>query len=238
MYLNSYLSIAFTFLACSLFAQVELDEQNEIVDLPKQDFDQIALDFTVDNFIESPTNKFSTAQAPISTKLEDSRGFTFNLSYPFNIIKKNVRIAIGIGMSNFNLATNVWTWDVDSTNNYYNFTPDSLNFKKNKLLLNYVEIPLALRFMSNPNAKDNSFRIAVGYKVGYMFRSYTKVKYSDVKRKDYNIKRINPIRHGVFARIGFGKYFLTGFYSLTPLFEPGFGPELVPYSVGLSILTL
>ncbi|PCH67397.1 MAG: hypothetical protein COC01_05975 [Bacteroidetes bacterium] len=224
------LPFVLTFLTCSLFAQVELDEHEEIVDLPKQDFDQIALDFTVDNLLKSPTG--------ILLKLQDSRGFTFNLSYPFNIIKKNVRLALGIGMSNFNLATNVWTWDVDSANNYYNFTPDSLNFKKNKLVLNFVEVPLALRFMSNPNAKDNSFRITFGYKVGYMLRSHTKVKYSDVKRKDYNIKRINPIRHGVFARIGFGKYFLTGFYSLTPIFEPGFGPELVPYSVGISILTL
>ena len=213
----------------TLFAQIVINDKNEIIDLPTQDFDQITIDFNADNIWKPPSF--------IEVNPKESRGIHLYLSYSFTLLK-NLNFSPGLGISSFNLSTNILEWKVDSTNNYYIFLPDSINFLKNKLSANYVEIPLEFRIHTNPNKRGQQFTWTIGFKTGYQFRSYKKIKYDDVKRKDFNINGLNPLRYGVITRIGFGRIYITAFYSLSTLFKKDFGPDLTPFSVGVSILTL
>lgn len=211
------------------FAQIEINEQNTIIDLPTQDFDQITLDFNSDNLWKPPSYLKINPKA--------SRGFNAHISYSF-ILFKYLNFSPGLGVSSFNLSTNIMKWEVDSTNNYNIFLHDSVNYLKNKLSANYVEIPLEFRLHSNPNKKGQQFTWTIGFKAGYLFKSFTKIRYDNVKRKDYMINGLNPLRYGVVSRIGFGRIYITAFYSLSTLFKKDFGPQLTPFSVGISILTL
>jgi hypothetical protein len=95
--------------------------------------------------------------------------------------------------------------------------------KKSQLITNYVEVPLELKFSTKPDDPARSFKISVGGRFGYMFDSFTKLKYKEegeVKKlknkEDFNL---NKIRYGLSGRIGIGGFSFFCYYNLTPLFE-------------------
>ena len=108
-------------------------------------------------------------------------------------------------------------------------TPLITGERKSQLITNYLEIPLELRFTSNPSDPNRAFKIAVGGRVGYLYDSFTKMKYKpdgqEVRqlkdKQDFNLTRF---RYGVYGRFGIGNFSLFGYYNLTPLFEEGKGP--------------
>jgi hypothetical protein len=100
--------------------------------------------------------------------------------------------------------------------------------RKSQLITNYLEVPLELRFSTNPEDPTRSFKIAIGARGGVLFNSFTKVKYHDngnnVKIKDREKYNLNPFRYSVFAKIGAGNFSIFGYYNLTPIFKSGKGP--------------
>ena len=126
------------------------------------------------------------------------------------------------------------------------------NLRKSKLITNYLDIPLELRFSTRPDDPNRSFKISLGFKVGVLFDSYTKQKYSDdgekKKVKDKQNYNLNPIRYGAYFRIGGGNLSVFAYYNLSPLFKNGgFGqkqgtdpstPETINnFMVGVSLAT-
>ena len=110
---------------------------------------------------------------------------------------------------------------------------------KSKLVTHYVDVPLEFRFYSKENYRG--FMVGLGAKVGYLFSSYTKVKYQNEgegftqKQKQDPDFNLNRLRYGVSARLGFRGFNLHGQYMLSDLFKSGGGPEVNNYKVGLSI---
>ena len=108
---------------------------------------------------------------------------------------------------------------------------------KSKLITHYVDVPLEFRFYTKENQRG--FMVALGAKVGYLFSSYTKIKYendgrsfTDKSRQDLNLNRL---RYGASARLGFRGFNLHGQYMLSDLFKSDGGPEATNFKVGLSI---
>lgn len=118
--------------------------------------------------------------------------------------------------------------------------------KKSMLITNYVDVPIELRYSSRPDDPTRSFKIGVGYRVGYMLKGFTKLKYTEEgetrKLKDSQGYHLQRFRHGVFARIGLGNVSIFGYYNLTPFFESGKGPvtnkivapDFNTYTLGIS----
>lgn len=102
------------------------------------------------------------------------------------------------------------------------------SIKKSMLITNYIDIPLELRFNSNPNDLARSFKVSLGFKFGVLYDSFTKLKYRQngetKKLKDKQNYQLNPIRYGAFLRLGAGSISVYGYYSISPLFEKGKGP--------------
>ena len=124
----------------------------------------------------------------------------------------------------------------------------STKIKKSGLITNYLDIPVEFRFTSNPNDPARSFKASIGFKVGYLFDSYTKIKYSqdgEVKKvKDKQDFNLNPFRYGVTAKVGIGTFSIFTYMSLSPLFKDAKGPsvpggnkpvEITNFTVGLSL---
>jgi hypothetical protein len=86
---------------------------------------------------------------------------------------------------------------------------------------------MEIRFTLNPDDPSRSFKTAVGGRIGYMYDSFTKIKYSEntetKKLKDKQDYNLSKLRYGLTGRIGFGNFSIFGYYNLTPLFEENKG---------------
>ena len=108
---------------------------------------------------------------------------------------------------------------------------------KSKLVTHYVDVPLEFRFYTKENQRG--FMVALGGKVGYLFSSYTKIKYENEgrdftqkTRQDFNLNRL---RYGVHGRLGFRGIHLNGQYLFSDLFKSDGGPQVNNFKVGLSV---
>ena len=163
--------------------------------------------------------------------------------------KSFVSLAIGAGFSVQNYKSDSYLVNVDSS--YFTKIPDDLDYHKNKITTVFVDIPIELRFRSRPKARDKAgivrkrnFRFTVGFKIGYNIQRYMKYDGKDyrsenygiqIKYKEYRLNNLLLYRYGVSSSIGIGKVSIYGYYSLTNLFIKDKGPELIPFSIGLSI---
>lgn len=168
------------------------------------------------------------------------------LDKPFKTNPKfSVGLGLGVGSSNiFFKDTYV---DVKATSTALPFTKvDSANhFKKFKLTTIFLEAPVELRYSSNPENSNKSFKMALGVKVGTLLTAYTKGKTLQTKsgatinsytEKEISKKFFNSTRLAATARIGYGIFGLYGAYQITSLLKTGAGPETIrPYSIGIYI---
>lgn len=181
----------------------------------------------------------------------------FNANYYFNIpLAGKFSIGLGIGIGAHNLNSNAMIMDevkYDSLGLPY--TTDNtmfvnlnklaspgvaVDYDKNKLTLAYADIPLEFRFTTK-NQKGKKIKIALGVKGGFLINNHTKYKGKnlangdDQKIKTYNIPNIETLRYGATFRIGYDKYHLFGYYSLSKIFKADKGPELFPISLGIGV---
>jgi len=131
---------------------------------------------------------------------------------------------------------------LQNNNNYFDGTlMNDANYKKSKLLVTYLTVPLLLELQTNRFTNRNSFHIAGGISSGIRIGSHSKVKYenqngSTEKDKDRSDFNLNPFKLDATALIGWGNINLYGNYALIDMFKADRGPELRPFSVGLRLV--
>ena len=111
-------------------------------------------------------------------------------------------------------------------------------FKKNRLMANYLTLPINLNFRSNPEDLSNSLNIGVGAFGGFLMGSNHKIKGGDIsgKIKTKDNFNLNKLIAGVEGRIGYGPVNLYIQYAVTPMFQEDRGPDLHQLNFGISIL--
>ena len=229
-----FIFIAIAFISSHGFSQ---EEDTSIV-IKKMANDQFIIDLNYNTWLDAPGN--------VTTK-PLSLGINIYLMKPLVGKKSNFSIAAGLSLGSQNVNNNSVPYDSAGVTYFNSDTIDNINYKKNKFTTIYVDVPVELRLRTNQNSKEKSFKISAGFKIGYLISSYTKYVGDDyrvslsndkVKFKEYRIKNILQYRYGVYARIGYGNFNLTGYYALTPLFEKNKEHEIIPVSVGISIILL
>lgn len=161
-----------------------------------------------------------------------SRTVNVYYQYEFRILKSSFSFVPGIGLSleRFKFG-NEYTLDYNNDfSSIVMIAPGDAavpDIRKSQLITNYIEIPLELKYSTNPDDPARSFKISVGGRIGYMYDSFSKIKYKEngelkklKNKEDFNL---NKIRYGLSARIGIGNVSLFGYYNLSPLFEEGKG---------------
>ncbi|PLX10762.1 MAG: hypothetical protein C0594_04410 [Marinilabiliales bacterium] len=206
-------------------------------------FKQLDNDFVV---INVNSDQWVNDNDNISVKTA-SFGFGMHIMAP--VIGKHTLIcfAAGAGFSANNLYTNGYP-QLDSIGaTHLDLFPDSISYSNNKIIANYFEIPLELRYRTIPDNKGRSFKLNVGVKGGYLFQSHTKYDGDEfrpgkpneqVKFKEYRIKNLLNYRYGPYIRIGYGKMSVSASYTMTNLFVENKGPVFRYYSIGLSIIPI
>lgn len=168
------------------------------------------------------------------------------LDKPFKTNPK-FSVGLGLGIGSSNIFFDKTYVDVKSLSTRLPFTNvDSVDhFKKFKLTTIYAEVPVELRFSSNPENTNKSVKIALGAKVGTLLNAHTKGKTLENKsgstlnnyiEKESSKKFFNSTRLAVTARIGYGIFGVYGSYQITSFLKTGVGPaEIKPYSIGIYI---
>ncbi|HET9826825.1 MAG TPA: outer membrane beta-barrel protein [Chitinophagaceae bacterium] len=174
---------------------------------------------------------------------------TFNMYFMFDFpFKSNPRISVGLGagVGSDNIyfdKTYVGIKDPTTTLRFVDQS-DTNHFKKSKLATAYLEAPLELRFSSNPETPNKTFKVALGVKVGVLVNAHIKQKNLQTAQGgtliDYiekqNSKRFfNSNRIVGTARIGYGVFSVFGTYQLNPLFKEALGPQVQPYTIGITL---
>ena len=168
------------------------------------------------------------------------------LDKPFKTNPK-FSVGLGLGIGSSNIFFDKTYVDVKSLSTRLPFTSvDSVNhFKKFKLTTIYAEAPVELRFSSNPENNNKSFKIALGAKVGTLLNAHTKGKtlvnksgstLNNYVEKESSKKFFNSTRLAVTARIGYGIFGLYRSYQITSFLKNGVGPDAIkPSSLGIYI---
>lgn len=163
--------------------------------------------------------------------------------YDFRFGKSNFSFAIGGGIASHNFHSNSFTVvdenDVTSLKRIKSLYPSVSNYDRNKISFTYFDIPMEFRLRTKEN-----IRAAIGFKFGFLLESHSKYRGDDylynttnqlfVKFKD--VENIQNLRYGLTARFGWKFINLTGFYSFSNIFEEDKGPDIYPFSVGISLM--
>ena len=176
-----------------------------------------------------------------------SRTFNFYLMWDFPFKSSpNLSVALGPGISTDHVFLDKMTAGIkDPTNSIvFDDRSDTTHFKKYKVATAFLELPIELRYFSNPDEDGKSFKVALGLKAGTMLSAWVKGKNledrNDNTLNEYIMKEkskrfFNTSRFSAMARLGYGHFTLFGTYSFTPLFKEGLGPKMNAMSVGLTL---
>lgn len=207
------------------------------VDLSKRPADHFMLQYGLDTWTGKPDS--------IKTK-----GFSrhFNVYVMFDKPLKNNKkfsVAYGLGLGTSNIILDhryakVWA---NSTSLPFDSTT---RYNKSKVTTIYAELPAELRYYSDPENPNKSWKMAVGVKLGTILKAYFKGK--DLQdqngnsvygptyiKKEYDKKFFNSTLVTASARIGYGAFSLHADYQITSVIKPGYGPDMHTISIGLSI---
>jgi hypothetical protein len=197
------------------------------------------LDLGINGYLTSDNDmEMADKYEYLDLKYEKSINVDINLyEQNINLINNHLGLITGIGLTYNNYRFDNNTVLVSDTNIVYGFVDNTAtsNYKKTKLLVNYLTVPLLLEYQTNDRTDVNSFHITAGLIGGIRYGSHTKIVLSDGKMtKNHDDFHLNPFKLDATARIGWGLVNLYGTYSLTTLFKDGKDPELYPFSLGIA----
>ena len=170
-----------------------------------------------------------------------------SFSYALNVFEKDIpiiseyfKLATGLGIEwNNYIFTNNIRLTSDSAK-IYGYTDTLIKFDKTKLGLTYLNLPILFQINTNSNPKD-AFHLSFGVIISYNIRAKTKLVYNvnDKTNRDKVVGdyHVNPLRYGITARVGYGKFKVFANYNLSSLFVKDEGPDLYPFTVGVTVIS-
>ena len=170
--------------------------------------------------------------------------FYFMLDKPF---KKDPHFSLGYGagFGTTNLFFNHQYIKVGAAGSTLAFDTTT-NYHKAKIVMDYFEIPVEIRYFSDPVHPGKSWKAALGIKAGLLLKSYFKGKdlldqngntvygptyvYKESDTKFFNGFMITPN-----ARFGYGNFSLHVDFQATSILKSTTGPTLNVLSIGLTV---
>ncbi len=186
-------------------------------------------------------NSFSLNSSDQFLNLNQAKSWSLSINFAeFNIglFKKYVGIVTGAGLqfNNYRFDKNI-TLIGDSAKLTYN-TDTVLKFRKNKMVVANLNIPLLLEFQIPVNEGHNNVHFAAGIIGGLRIGTHTKQVFDingnenkDKQREDFHLM---PITYALTGRVGYNGISVFANYNLSSLLKSNEGPEVYPWSAGLS----
>jgi hypothetical protein len=215
-----------------MWAQEEQKKQPEIqvVDSLYRE-DQLYFTFTYDS-----ANKVKGLS---QNKFSPGISVGFLRDFPVNKAR-TYAIAIGLG---YNLSVynyNVYQFANTSGNGSaynYEFISSDTYYKKNRLTLHAVELPIELRWRASTIDSHKFWRIYTGFKLGYVFADRYHFQ-NDVQNVTYkNNSDLQKVQYGCYIAAGWNTWNFYAYYGLNALFKNATvsGKPLEPQTLNIGL---
>ena len=156
-----------------------------------------------------------------------------------SIIKRavNLKYGFGVELNNYHYKQNIrYDANPPAVVNAPIVTMDNTvgrNYTKNKLVANYLTVPMMLNFNFTPNRSD-PFGFSVGASAGWLYGSHNKTKTSDEgKEKARDDFDLRPFKISYIAELNLGEIKFYGSLATRSMYERGL--DMTPYIVGIRI---
>ena len=231
------------FICHAVFAQADTTKDGKkkvtyaSLNLANRANDHFMIEFSYDNWI-GKTDSMNTSGF--------SRGFAFYFMYDFPFkTDPHFSIGAGIGIDASNIFFHNTEVLVSHPGNATLAFPNTTNgnhYKKYKLVLTNLDVPIELRYAFHPENTNKSWKIALGFKAGLLLSAYNKGKdlentagqtIDPAIQKTSSKQYFNSGRIVATARVSYGFMGIFGALQLTPLISNGAGPTVNPYSLGI-----
>lgn len=112
--------------------------------------------------------------------------------------------------------------------------------QKSKLSIVSLTLPLLAEFQIPINHYDNRLYISGGLYFGYRLNSHTKIKYRIERKEKLKIPdhySLHDFKYGLMIRSGYRMINVFATYELVPLFRENKGPQITPFTFGITLLS-
>jgi len=198
------------------------------------------IDIGLNGFLNS-NNSFSLYKTDDYLNLNQSKSYFISINFAelnIPLVKKHIGIVSGAGLqfNNFRFEKNI---TLNSDSSYLKYYTDTVSkFKKNKLVVTYLTIPLLLEFQLPVNKHSNLIHLTAGIigglKIGTHSKQVFDINGNTNKEKQREDFHLSPLSYALTARIGYNGVSLFTNYNLSSLFKNGEGPDIYQWSAGLS----
>lgn len=170
-------------------------------------------------------------------------------SFYLNLIQQS--IGLQRNRNNFGLVTGLGfqfqgyrlrdTTTIDITDNDV-IVPKSFHYSENqksKLYLLSVTLPVLAEIQIPINNYRNRLYFSSGMYFSYRIGSYTTIKYRAEQKQKLKITdnySLQNFKYGIMARTGYRWINFFAMYELTQFFQEEMGPELTPFTFGITLL--
>ncbi len=208
---------------------------------------------------------FDPADDYLSLRMEKSINLNLNI-YEQNIAlnkDKNMGLITGIGLSWNNYRFSKSTYLTPDSSEIMGYYMDGVSVRKSKLTAMYISVPLFFEIQSKSRYRVNQFHFAVGAIVSARISTHTKLYFNESNKeydlldpvtgnivatgktpsggsrnivKEFNSFHLAPFKFDASVRFGYGIINLYATYSLNTMFIKDRGPELYPFSVGITLV--
>lgn len=170
----------------------------------------------------------------------------------------------GLGVEWHNYRFSKDTYLNSDSSHLIGYIYEGISIRKTKLTTFYLNVPVLFEFQTNSRHKKNSFHFGAGMVIGARLSSHTKIYY-DERNKEFDVTRYNPetdqyetaftaispdyskaknfddfylqpFKFDATVRIGWGFINLFATYSVNQMFKEHKGPELYPWTIGLTFI--
>lgn len=215
-------------------------DENDEIDEPKTfRVELMSFDIGLNNWLND--NGSFDMQSPY----EDMRASNIrSINFSWNIVNAGLNISrekvwlmtgVGIEYNNYRFDRDI---DLSRNTDFLEITTSETNYLKNKLVSQYLSVPLGLHFKSNPDDEDESFDIEAGVQFGYLIGSHQKQKWDDGDRQKRKLRgdyHFSDTRMGYYARLGFGGFDIYAKYYPGASFKVGQGPQSSTVCAGITL---
>ena len=177
---------------------------------------------------------------------------------------KNIGLVTGIGMSINNYRFSNPTYLTPDSSEIMGYYMQGINVRKSKLTACYITVPLFIEFQTKHDRKSHQFHFAAGVIMNARISNHTKIYFDESDKefnlvdpatgqvayvdkspnasgrnivKDHSSFHMAPFRWDVSVRLGYGIINLYATYSLNTMFIKNRGPELYPFSAGITLVS-
>lgn len=209
------------------------------------------IDLGLSNFTDNTNYASAGAQAyaPLSNaswfNLRNGKSRNINIWFfmqRLSVIKRvvNLKYGFGVELNNYHYKQNI-RYDANppaivnapivSLDNPP--VPPNRTYSKNKLVANYLTVPMMLNFNFTPNRSD-PFGFSVGASAGWLYGSHNKTKTSDEgKEKARDDFDLRSFKISYIAELNLGEIKFYGSLATRSMYERGL--DMTPYTVGIRI---